>query len=84
MVLHNYNGKGVFLLDPADRIHQSTNFMGIQAGSRLALVGTPCHPRLRHSAQSETGAQAFSPARYGRPEVAYQPIESLVECLRPG
>jgi hypothetical protein len=56
----------------------------IEAGSELALVGTPCHPRLRRSARSETGAQAFSPARYGRPEITYQPIESLVEGLGSG
>jgi hypothetical protein len=46
------------------------------------LVGLPCHPRLRRSAQSETGARAFSPQRYGQPELNYQPIESLVEALR--
>jgi len=54
----------------------------IQVGTPLALVGMPCHPRLRRAAQSEAGARAFSPARYGRPELTYQPIESLVEALR--
>jgi DUF917 family protein len=54
----------------------------IQTGTRLALVGLPCHPRLRRSAQSKLGARAFSPARYGRPELTYQPIESLVEALK--
>jgi len=41
----------------------------------------PCHPRLRQAARSEVGARAFSPARYGHPELTYQPIESLVEAL---
>jgi DUF917 family protein len=54
----------------------------IQAGTPLALVGLPCHPRLRRAARSEMGAQAFSPDRYGHPELSYQPIESLVEALR--
>ncbi len=54
----------------------------IQVGTPLALVGLPCHPRLRRSARSEMGARAFSPDRYGRPDLAYQPIESLVEALR--
>jgi DUF917 family protein len=53
----------------------------IEIGMPLALVGTLCHPRLRHAVHSEMGAQAFSPARYGRPGVTYQPIESLVEGL---
>jgi DUF917 family protein len=53
----------------------------VQAGTPLVLVGLPCHPRLRRSAQSEEGSQAFSPERYGRPELVYQPIESLVASL---
>jgi DUF917 family protein len=56
--------------------------MEIQVGTPLALVGLPCHPRLRRSARSEMGARAFSPDRYGRPDLVYQPIESLVEALR--
>ena len=54
----------------------------VQVGTPLALVGLACHPRLRRAAQSELGARAFSPDRYGRPELSYQPIESLVEALR--
>jgi hypothetical protein len=45
-------------------------------------VGVPCHSRLRQAMQSEVGARAFSPARYGYPELTYKPIESLVETLR--
>ena len=54
----------------------------VQVGTPLALVGLACHPRLRRAAQSELGARAFSPDPYGRPELSYQPIESLVEALR--
>ena len=54
----------------------------IRVGTPLALVGMPCHPRLRQAVQSEAGARAFSPARYGHPELTYQPIESLVEALK--
>ncbi|MGD9048775.1 MAG: DUF917 domain-containing protein [Anaerolineae bacterium] len=54
----------------------------IEVGTTLSLVGLPCHPRLRRAAQSELGARAFSPDRYGHPELSYQPIESLVEALR--
>jgi hypothetical protein len=53
----------------------------VQVGTPLVLVGLPCHPRLRQAAQSEEGARAFSPERYGRPELTYRPIESLVGSL---
>jgi DUF917 family protein len=53
----------------------------VEAGMPLVLMGLPCHPRLRQSAQSEEGARAFSPERYGRPELTYRPIESLVGSL---
>lgn len=48
----------------------------------LSLVGARCHERLREALRSEVGALAFSPARYGYPELEYQPIEELVEGFR--
>jgi DUF917 family protein len=48
----------------------------------LALVGVRCHQRLREAVESQTGALAFSPARYGHPELKYQPIETLVEGFK--
>jgi DUF917 family protein len=54
----------------------------LMEGTALALVGVRCHERLRESLQSEVGASAFSPARYGYPDLQYQPIEELVEGFR--
>jgi len=54
----------------------------LEVGTALVLVGVPCHQRLREAAQSEIGAVAFSPARYGYPELKYQPIETLVKGFR--
>jgi len=51
----------------------------LMTGTSLALVGVRCHERLREALDSEVGAIAFSPARYGRPELEYLPIETLVE-----
>ncbi|MGB9299239.1 MAG: DUF917 domain-containing protein [Anaerolineae bacterium] len=51
-------------------------------GKALTLVGVRCHERLREALGSEVGACAFSPARYGYPELEYQPIEELVEGFR--
>jgi hypothetical protein len=51
----------------------------LRPGTSLALVGVRCHQRLREALESEVGAIAFNPARYGRPELEYLPIETLVE-----
>ena len=51
----------------------------VTEGTPLALVGVRCHKRLREALQSEIGALAFSAARYGYPDLEYQPIETLVE-----
>jgi len=48
-------------------------------GVSVSLVGARCHERLREALRSEVGALAFSPSRYGYPELEYQPIEDLVE-----
>jgi DUF917 family protein len=49
----------------------------LRVGSPLALVLVPCHPRLRRAVQSGTADEAFSPARYGRPQDRYRPLEAL-------
>jgi DUF917 family protein len=49
----------------------------LRVGSPLALVLVPCHPRLRRAVQSGTADEAFSPARYGRPQDHYRPLEAL-------
>jgi len=54
----------------------------LAAGKSLTLVGVRCHERLREALGSEVGARAFSPARYGYPNLEYQPIEELVEGFK--
>lgn len=58
------DGRGVMSID-------------ISEGKTLNLVGLPCHARLRASALSPIGREAFGPARYGCPDLEYQPIEDL-------
>jgi DUF917 family protein len=50
----------------------------LKVGDRLSLVVSPCHPTLREALISEAGAQAFSPAQYGQPELKYRPVEELL------
>ncbi len=49
----------------------------LQVGSLVSLVGVPCHPRLREAVLSGQAEAAFSPARYGRPDDRYRPLEEL-------
>lgn len=49
----------------------------LKVGADLELVGVPCHPRLREAVRDEVGRESFSPARYGRPDLAYRAIEEL-------
>jgi DUF917 family protein len=49
----------------------------LRVGSPVALVVVPCHPRLRRAVLSGTADEAFSPARYGRPQDRYRPLEEL-------
>jgi DUF917 family protein len=48
-------------------------------GSEVALVAVACHPRLRQAALSQGAEAAFSPARYGRAQDRYIPMEDLAD-----
>ncbi len=65
----------VCMLDP--ETGRGIMSVDIKEGQAMALVGVPCHQRLRESMQTPQGARAFGGARYGHPEVEYTPIEIL-------
>ncbi|MGI9950772.1 DUF917 domain-containing protein [Moorellaceae bacterium AZ2] len=65
----------VCMLDP--KSGRGIMSVEIEEGQPMALVGVPCHQRLRESMKTPQGARAFSGARYGHPEVEYTPIEQL-------
>jgi hypothetical protein len=46
----------------------------LHEGLELVLLAMPCHPRLQAAAQSETGRAAMGPARFGHPDLIYQPM----------
>lgn len=69
----------LLMLDPGTGRGLMSIELGV--GSPLALIGVPCHPRLREAAASPQGRLAFSPNRYGQTEETYQPIESLLEGM---
>jgi len=53
--------------------------VNIKPGIEMAVVGVPAHERLRECLKTEVGREAFSPARFGFPEIKYEPIEDLVK-----
>jgi DUF917 family protein len=66
----------VLMLEPAT----GRGIMSVElaAGVGVALLGAPAHPLLRAAATgSIQGRAAFSPARYGRPDLEYRPMEEL-------
>jgi DUF917 family protein len=50
----------------------------LKVGDEIALVVSPCHPRLRGALKSKEGQNAFSPVRFGQPNLIYQPVEELL------
>jgi DUF917 family protein len=46
----------------------------LREGIELVLLAMPCHARLQAAALSETGRVAMGPARFGHPELTYQPM----------
>ncbi len=65
----------VLMLDP----ETGRGLMSVElaVGRQVALVAVPCHPRLRQAVLSKRAEAAFSPARYGRPNDHYRPMEEL-------
>jgi DUF917 family protein len=53
----------------------------LKLDDELALVVLPCHPRLRGVLESEAGRNAFSPKRFGQPNLVYQPVEELLKGI---
>lgn len=65
----------VLLLEP--KTGRGLMSVELRPRMRVVLVGLACHPRLREAVLSPVGAEAFSPQRYGHPDLKYVPIEEL-------
>lgn len=66
----------IYLLEPGT----GRGFMSVELreGMDVVLLGSPAHPRLREAAMSPAGRKAFSPTRFGQPDLTYRPIEELL------
>jgi len=49
----------------------------LETGQLVWTILAPCHPRLRAAVNTSEGKNALGPARFGRPNVSYQPVEVL-------
>jgi len=55
----------------------------LEVGRDVAVLGRPCHPRVRETLDSKPGRDAFSLRRFGL-DVAYTPTEQLIAALGRG
>ncbi len=62
----------VVMLEP--RTGRGVMSVELHEGLELVLLAMPCHPRLQAAALSETGRGAMGPARFGHPDLTYQPM----------
>lgn len=53
----------------------------LKKGLKVVVTAVPAHERLRHAGSTQIGKKAFSPARYGHPELEYKPMEEIIGRL---
>jgi DUF917 family protein len=66
----------IYLLDP--QTGRGLMSVELAAGMDVALLAAPAHPRLRAAAMTVVGRKAMSPARFGQPDLRYQPMDELL------
>ncbi|MHA1909532.1 MAG: DUF917 domain-containing protein [Candidatus Thorarchaeota archaeon] len=53
----------------------------LKEGMRVTVTAVKAHERLRYAGSTEIGKKAFSPERYGHPELEYKPMEEILGNL---
>jgi DUF917 family protein len=53
----------------------------LKKGMDVVVTAAPAHERLRFAGSTEIGKKAFSPERYGHPELEYKPMEEIIGQL---
>jgi len=66
----------IYMLEPAT----GRGYMSVELkeGMDIAVLASPCHPRMRKAIKTATGRQSLGPSRYGYPDLEYRPIEELL------
>ncbi len=65
----------LYLLDP--ETGEGLLSRELEVGCNVAILGRPCHARVRETLDSESGRAAFSPRRFGL-DVPFTPTEKLI------
>jgi hypothetical protein len=47
----------------------------------VVVTAVPAHERLRYAGSTAIGKKAFSPERYGHPDLEYRPMEEIIGRL---
>jgi DUF917 family protein len=81
-----YDGKPVVMFPDLICMHYPDSGHGVMSsnlrkGLKVVLTAIPAHERLRHTISTEIGKKAFSPKRYGHPELEYKPMEEIIGRL---
>lgn len=80
------DGRPVVMFPDLICMHNPENGHGIMSsslkeGMRVTVTAVPAHERLRYAGSTEIGRKAFSPERYGHPELMYRPMEEIISNL---
>lgn len=88
MVLHLDGRPAVIFPDPIYMLEPDSGrglmSVELREGMVIEILAAAAHTRLRAAAQSEAGKKAFSPVRFGQPELEFEPLESLLQETRGG
>jgi DUF917 family protein len=81
-----YNGDPVVMFPDLICLHYPDTGHGVMSsdlkeGLKVVVTAVPAHERLRYAGSTEIGKKAFSPERYGHPELEYKPMEEIIGRL---
>ncbi|MFX1559830.1 MAG: DUF917 domain-containing protein [Promethearchaeota archaeon] len=80
------DGEPVVMFPDLICLHNPDNGHGIMSadlkeGLDVVVTAVAAHERLRYAGNTDIGKKAFSPERYGHPELEYKPMEEIIGRL---
>jgi DUF917 family protein len=81
-----YDGEPIVMFPDLICLHYPETGHGVMSsdlkeGMEVVITAVPAHERLRFAGRTEIGKKAFSPERYGHPELEYKPMEEIIGRL---
>lgn len=67
----------IYMLEPGSG--RGLMSVELKEGMEVEVLGAPAHERLRAAARTAAGQKAFSPVRFGQPDLSFRPMEKLLE-----